>query len=45
MITTRKEDVTDNFFGTVVADPYRWLENDTTPVGASLIGRPVKCAI
>src|SRR5689334_15288723 len=31
MITTRKEDVTDNFFGTIVADPYRWLENDTAP--------------
>jgi prolyl oligopeptidase len=31
MITTRKEDVTDNFFGTVVADPYRWLEDDLAP--------------
>lgn len=27
---TKKTDVTDNYFGTVVADPYRWLENDTT---------------
>ncbi len=31
MITTRKENVTDNFFGTEVADPYRWLENDLAP--------------
>lgn len=27
---TQKEDVTDNYFGTEVADPYRWLENDTS---------------
>lgn len=26
---TRKETVTDDYFGTRVADPYRWLENDT----------------
>ncbi|MGV3762653.1 MAG: S9 family peptidase, partial [Parapedobacter sp.] len=26
---TAKGEVTDNYFGTEVADPYRWLENDT----------------
>ncbi len=26
----KKENVTDNYFGTLVADPYRWLENDTS---------------
>lgn len=28
---TAKVDVTDTYFGTEVADPYRWLENDTAP--------------
>ena len=28
---TRKCDSADDYFGTVVADPYRWLENDTAP--------------
>lgn len=26
---TKKVAVTDNYFGTIVEDPYRWLENDT----------------
>lgn len=28
---TMKQDVTDDYFGTMVKDPYRWLENDTSP--------------
>jgi len=28
---TPKTDHVDNYFGTEVADPYRWLENDTAP--------------
>lgn len=27
---TRKDDQTDNYHGTIVPDPYRWLENDTS---------------
>jgi len=27
---TVKGNTTDNYFGTIVADPYRWLENDTS---------------
>lgn len=27
---TPKDDIVDNYFGTNVADPYRWLENDTS---------------
>lgn len=27
---TRKEDVSDDYFGTMIADPYRWLEDDNS---------------
>ena len=27
---TKKTEISDNYFGTKVADPYRWLENDTS---------------
>lgn len=26
----RKDEVSDDYFGTIVKDPYRWLENDTS---------------
>ena len=28
--STKKGDVTDDYFGTKVADPYRWLEDDNS---------------
>lgn len=34
---TARGDVSDNFFGTVVQDPYRWLENDTAKEVASWV--------
>ena len=34
---TRKVDTVDTYFGTPVADPYRWLENDTTPETAAWV--------
>ena len=27
---TKKDSTTDNYFGAVIADPYRWLEDDTS---------------
>lgn len=34
---TRKVDVTDDYFGTKVADPYRWLEDDNSPETAQWV--------
>ena len=33
-ITARDADVADVYFGTKVAEPYRWLENDTSAATA-----------
>ena len=35
--TMRDETVVDNYFGTEVADPYRWLENDTSAETAAWV--------
>ena len=32
-----KQDVTDEYFGTKVADPYRWMEDDTTKAVAEWV--------
>ncbi|MDR2065405.1 MAG: prolyl oligopeptidase family serine peptidase [Prevotellaceae bacterium] len=34
---TEKQNVTDTYFGIEVADPYRWLENDTTQAVAGWV--------
>ena len=34
---TVRTDVTDNYFGTVVADPYRWLEDDNSAETAAWV--------
>jgi prolyl oligopeptidase len=34
---TKKVNVTDNYFGTNIADPYRWLEDDTSRVTAEWV--------
>jgi prolyl oligopeptidase len=34
---TKKVDTVDNYFGVAVPDPYRWLENDTTPETADWV--------
>ncbi len=36
---TKKAEVQDSFFGTVVPDPYRWLENDTSAETADWVKR------
>lgn len=34
---TKKDKVVDDYFGTKVADPYRWLENDTSKATAEWV--------
>ena len=34
---TKKDDVVDEYFGTKVPDPYRWLENDRAPEVAAWV--------
>ncbi len=34
---TKKVDTVDNYFGTKIADPYRWLENDTSKATAEWV--------
>lgn len=34
---TKKVDIVDNYFGTKIADPYRWLENDTSKATAEWV--------
>ncbi|HEY5885476.1 MAG TPA: prolyl oligopeptidase family serine peptidase [Pyrinomonadaceae bacterium] len=34
---TKKVEVVDDYFGTKVADPYRWLENESSPEVASWV--------
>ena len=34
---TRKDNTVDNYFGTEVADPYRWLEDDNSPETAAWV--------
>lgn len=36
---TRKDDVTDDYFGTTVADPYRWLEDANAEETAQWVAR------
>lgn len=42
MITTRKDNVVDNFHGTEVADPYRWLEDADAPEVLEWVGEQNK---
>ncbi len=34
---TKKDNVVDDYFGTKVPDPYRWLENDRAPEVAAWV--------
>lgn len=37
MPQTRKDPTTDEYFGTTVPDPYRWLEDDLSPETAARV--------
>ena len=37
MPQTRKDPTTDEYFGTMVPDPYRWLEDDLSPETAAWV--------
>ena len=39
---TAREDVVDNYFGTQVADPYRWLEDDNSEATAAWVAEQNK---
>ena len=39
---TKKGDVVDNYFGTEVADPYRWLEDDRSEETAAWVAEQNK---
>ncbi|WP_316802253.1 prolyl oligopeptidase family serine peptidase [Pedobacter nototheniae] len=39
---TKKDATTDNYFGTTIADPYRWLENDTSAETAKWVAEENK---
>ncbi|MDQ6653655.1 MAG: hypothetical protein M3Y84_13050, partial [Acidobacteriota bacterium] len=39
---TKKSDTVDDYFGTKVADPYRWLENDAAPEVADWVEKQNK---
>ena len=40
---TKKGNVEDNYFGTKIKDPYRWLENDTSKETAEWVKQENKC--
>jgi prolyl oligopeptidase len=40
--TTKKVDTVTNYFGTMVSDPYRWLEDDMSPETEAWVGEQNK---
>ena len=41
---TAKDGTVDEYFGTRVADPYRWLENDTSEATARWVEAVTSCS-